>query len=140
MSIPATKLRKGADSNKDNSHPADEQQIPSEIRLQAMVLVSKGQSSQVSTRGEAEAFFQPQPPDMKGIHGKRALPSNTKDKSILMSMICPMASFIIRITSRGESTSFEVRQSCVLTPVLLTSSVILGGLLPHQSSVSPSVV
>lgn len=68
--------------------------------------------------------------DLKGIHGKRALPSNTKDKSIPTSVICPMASFIIRITSRVKSTSLEVRQSWVLTPSLLTSSVILGRLFP----------
>lgn len=57
---------------------------------------------------------------------ERVSPSSTKNKSVLASVICPMASFIIRITYRGKNTSFEVRQSWVLTSALLTSGLILG--------------
>lgn len=46
------------------------------------------------------------------------------------SVICSGASFIIEITYRGKSTSFEVRQSWVLTSALLTNGIILGRLFP----------
>lgn len=42
----------------------------------------------------------------------------------------PVASFIIRTTDRGKSTSFEARQSQTLTSALLTSGMIQGTLLP----------
>lgn len=42
------------------------------------------------------------------------------------SVICPMAAFIMPVACKGKSTSFEVRQSWVLTPALFTSGVIPG--------------
>lgn len=92
-----------------SSQPAGELQVAAGVRVQAGVLFAEGGLHRPTLRKKLWLSLSPSPRSER-YSQERVSPSNTKDKSILASVICPMASFIIRITYRGKSTSFEVRQ------------------------------
>ena len=103
------------------------------------VWLGKGSPRRPAHRGETEAFSQlPSPTSERHSH-KRASLANTKGESIPTSVICPVAAFTVQVTCTGRSTSFEVRQSRVLTPALFTSGVNPGKVTTHVRTQFPGL-